>query len=388
VRKLLSIAVAWAALSFAVGAAAQQDAAALAEPVEGTPAEGELIDEPVETESAEAQPVEASSVEEDKPIEEVLVTGEQPGPKLWKVSKGEHTMWVLGTHGPLPKKMKWKSSDVEALIGESQEVLTPGGYDARPDIGWLKALTLLPSLFRAAKSPDGAKLQDLLPPDVYERWLVLKKKYLGRDEGVEKWRPAFAWEKLQGEAIEKTGFERRNAIWPVVSRAAKKHRVKIIDTTVHEKIKIEKPKAALQEFAKLEAPDVECFTKSIDRLEENLQAMISLANAWAIGDIGALLTLRAPDESANCQTVIFNAVLNSQLGKDFDVLGMIERGQRSAQEKWLAAAEAALSNNRTTFAVLPIAELARPEGRLALLQARGYVVQAPPEIAGSAPAVN
>ena len=29
-------------------------------------------------------------------VEEVLVTGEQPGPALWKVTSGEHVLWILG----------------------------------------------------------------------------------------------------------------------------------------------------------------------------------------------------------------------------------------------------------------------------------------------------
>ena len=30
-------------------------------------------------------------------LEEVDVVGERPGPKLWKVTRGGHVLWVLGT---------------------------------------------------------------------------------------------------------------------------------------------------------------------------------------------------------------------------------------------------------------------------------------------------
>ena len=36
------------------------------------------------------------------PMEVVLVRGDQPGPALWKVSSGDHVLWILGTASPLP----------------------------------------------------------------------------------------------------------------------------------------------------------------------------------------------------------------------------------------------------------------------------------------------
>ena len=53
-------------------------------------------------------------------IEAVVVSGVQPGPGMWKVSKGDHVLWVLGVQSPLPKKMQWHSPDVETAISQSQ----------------------------------------------------------------------------------------------------------------------------------------------------------------------------------------------------------------------------------------------------------------------------
>lgn len=35
-------------------------------------------------------------------LDEVLVTGEQPGPGLWRVSANGNELWILGTLDPLP----------------------------------------------------------------------------------------------------------------------------------------------------------------------------------------------------------------------------------------------------------------------------------------------
>src|SRR5262245_43034686 len=62
-------------------------------------------------------------------LETFVVSGEQPGPGLWKVSKGDHVMWVLGAYAPLPKDMIWRTKTIEARIAESQEVLYGGGIN-------------------------------------------------------------------------------------------------------------------------------------------------------------------------------------------------------------------------------------------------------------------
>jgi hypothetical protein len=56
--------------------------------------------------AAGARSVDDTSVRSEGPsgeMQEVVVTGEQPGPGLWQVSKGDHVLWVLGTVPLSPK---------------------------------------------------------------------------------------------------------------------------------------------------------------------------------------------------------------------------------------------------------------------------------------------
>ena len=55
----------------------------------------------------------------------VLVVGQRPGPGMWKISKGDHVLWVFATYSPLPVKMQWRSQQVEAIISQSQLYLVP-----------------------------------------------------------------------------------------------------------------------------------------------------------------------------------------------------------------------------------------------------------------------
>ncbi|CAJ24453.1 GumN protein (fragment) [Xanthomonas euvesicatoria pv. vesicatoria str. 85-10] len=103
-------------------------------------------------------------------LEAMVVRGVQPGPGLWKVSKGDHVLWILGTLSPLPKRLQWQSTEVETIIGQSQQVLAAPTVQVDADMGFFGKLTLLPSAMKAMKNEDGRELRDILPADLYARW--------------------------------------------------------------------------------------------------------------------------------------------------------------------------------------------------------------------------
>ena len=61
--------------------------------------------------------------------DEIVVTGRQPGPPLWRVSNGDHVLWIFPQLAPVPKDMVWESDKVAAVIAQAQEALE------MPDIG-------------------------------------------------------------------------------------------------------------------------------------------------------------------------------------------------------------------------------------------------------------
>jgi len=181
------------------------------------------VEEPAATEGAQAATT----------AEEVLVTGEYPGPGMWKVTRRDdlagHTLWILGTPPPLPKKLKWKSKDVEAVVVSSQRVLLDSQIDVEPDakIGFFEGMALLPSALGIRSNPDKARLQDLLPADLYAQWLVQKKKYLGGNTSVETWRPIFAAAKLRSEALDDLKLRESG----VVEKLTRKHKIEVTTPT-------------------------------------------------------------------------------------------------------------------------------------------------------------
>lgn len=302
-----------------------------------------------------------------KVLDVMVVTGAQPGPGMWKVSKGENVMWIMGTQSPLPKKMEWVSREVKSKIAESDEVLFETSVSVSTDQGVFRNMLLIPSLFGARKNPNDAELKDVLSPELYQRWRVLKAKYIGRDNGIEKWRPIFAAQELYEKAIEKSGLSSKNIVRPVVEDVVEEYKKKIIRPKID--VKLTKPKEAIKEFSKNSLADIECFSKTMDRLETDLSGMIDRGNAWSIGDVAALKNISATEQNQSCISALTNAAISQKRG-----LSDIRQRATSA---WLAAADTALGKNKSTFAILPVSEMFKPNGLLASLRAKGYQIEEP-----------
>ncbi|MCY7388942.1 MAG: TraB/GumN family protein, partial [Burkholderiales bacterium] len=115
--------------------------------------------------------------------------------------------------------------------------------------------------------------------------------------------------------------------------------------------------------------DIDCFAKTIERIETDLATMRLRANAWARGDVDAIRKLPVADQRAACEVAVRDASFMNTLGTQ-DLLKQMEN-------MWINAAETALKNNTVTVAVLPIPQIIAPDGYVAALRAKGYVVQEP-----------
>lgn len=310
-------------------------------------------------------------------LERLVVSGEQPGPGMWKVTKGTdggNVLWLIGTHTPVPQKMTWRAKGVEALVSQAQEIITgPSVSISTKQIGFFTALTLLPSAMEGRKNPKGATLKEIVSADIYPRWIRLRDKYVDEynttdeDKDIERWRPAFAAFELYSQAIRKSGMTLTDPVWPVIRDAAKKHKVKVSEVMLEPPVK--DVRAAVNEFKSSQLADTECFNKTIERIETDLTAMRERANAWAKGDVNALRSGPATNQREACEQALRNASFLKTLG--------LQNISEQMESKWLEAAEAALAKNPVTVTMLPIRQLVTNDGYLAKLKARGYNVQEP-----------
>lgn len=308
-------------------------------------------------------------------MDTVVVTGEQPGPGLWKVGKGDHVLWVLGTLAPLPEKMQWRADEVARRIAESQVLLEVPGIELNADVGFFGRLALLPSLIGVRNNPDGKKLEDVVPADLYARWRPLKERYLGRGGKVEKWRPFFAAMELYRQAIRKNGMTVGSA---AIGDRIKEftRRAKIEPTPIEVAIDVARPRDAVRTFKKSGLDDIDCFAKTLDRLETDLGTMKLRANAWATGDLDALRALPHADQYAACIAAIRHSNVLQGAG---DIEARIEQA-------WIDAAVRALEANASSFALLPMSRVVGRDSYLSKLGARGYRVDAPDGVEAAEPA--
>lgn len=297
-----------------------------------------------------------------------------PGPGLWKVRKGENTMWILGTVSPLPANMAWNARQMRAVVASADRVIAAPSVSVGADVGFFGKLALLPSLVGVRALPEGRMLRDVVPAADYARWSALKQRYIGRDESVEHWRPIFAGNHLYGEAIKDSGLTGRNVVGSELEAAMKAR--KLVAVRPVAKLTIANPKKAIKEFKAAQFADAECFSKTLDRVESDMPELAARAQAWARGDIAALRRLRHPDLADVCERAMLGGQFASRYGMD--------RLEAESRAKWIAEVESSLSKYRVTFATLPMQEVLGPQGLVAALAAKGYVVEAPETTATAA----
>lgn len=296
----------------------------------------------------------------------VVVAGTQPGPRMWKIKKGDHVLHVLATVSPLPSRMAWDSAQVEGVIARSQEYIRAPYLGISADVGWISGMRLLPAYLRAKKNPGGATLEQVLSPDLYARWSTAKARYLPNDKGVEKQRPMLAAQELYSAALKRTGLGGKPVVMPVIDGAVKRHKLKVVSTAIQ--VKIDNPKQALQELQGGRFDDAQCLRETLDNIDRKLPDVARQANAWATGDVAALRT-RPAQQGPGC----FEALMET----DFARKRGIRDVPQTLRSNWVKAAEDALSRNASTFSVLPLEMVVGPDNYLDVMRAKGYEVIAP-----------
>jgi uncharacterized protein YbaP (TraB family) len=291
---------------------------------------------------------------------EVVVTGEHEGPRLWKVRKGDHVLWILGTMTPLPKKMIWQSDAVEAVLQQSQEVVPSWpafGIGANP----FTALRVWIEWRSIQKIPDRMDLREVLSPELYARFSALKARYAPKDSKLDELRPAFAAERLLDEALDATGLTVHNEVQQAVLKLARKQGVKIHQ----DKLRVEHPVDVLKDVGKTPLQgEIACLEAVVGRLETDLGPMQARARAWALGDVDELRKLNHPEDRTAC----IEAVSSSTRVRDLIA---------QAQDDWFLSVEDALARNRSTLAVQSMDRLLGENGSLAKLRKEGYEVEGP-----------
>jgi uncharacterized protein YbaP (TraB family) len=308
------------------------------------------------------EPPHAEIAPEERPaeIEEVTIVGEAAGPGLWKVRNGDNTLYLLGTLSPLPKKMAWRSREVENVLSRAKQVI-PARSDVDANIGPIKAVQLYMQYRSLRGNEDKQSLEDVLPADVFQRFETLRLKYAPLERDMLKRRPLIAAGELWREALSRAGLTGRNDVSRQVEKLAKSRKVPIVMPT----IVIDDPKGTLAEVGKIPRDaELACIRSTLSRMESDLDAARRKAEAWAVGDIDALRSPNASEQREACWSALQQSPKIAGIRQQFE-------------DGWFRLAVEAIESHDVALAVVPIDELFGRNGVIARMKARGYSVDEP-----------
>jgi uncharacterized protein YbaP (TraB family) len=305
--------------------------------------------------------------------EEVVVTGEQPGPQLWRATRDGHVLWILGTVTEKPADITWRPKQVAAVLDETQLVINqqlqgttwPANIEIELDtISPFNKLSMGRQLLKMRQQHAPPPLREVVPVPLYERFAALKRRYLPGRADIEMQRPRVAASMLYSAAIAANGLTTRAMIHETVHRLARKRRVKVSEITLEIEVDPETLLAMNREFNEVPlAAELACLEDTIAQIETDLPAVRARANAWAIGDVNAMRQLPFLTRKS-CDAVRYSAPRWSDL-------------RSRLENHWLDNVDAAVTKNSATLALLDMSELLQPKGLLAALISRGYTVEGP-----------
>jgi uncharacterized protein YbaP (TraB family) len=294
-------------------------------------------------------------------IDELVVTGERTGPGLWHVhapagsatERGE--AWILGTVSPLPKSITWRSREVEALLGRTNVVLVNKPFE----IGIVRGLWLYLTQRSVFVIPDGRRLVDVMPADLYRRFELLRLRYTRDADKWSRYRPIIATAFLEQAALHQVGLSARLDIGAEVRTLARRRDVPI------EELKV----AGVRDFIDAlktmpKATEMSCVAGALATIESGLPRLIARAEAWATGNIERIQSLPEPREVDAC----FAA-----LAADAGAADLLTQFRRT----WVDNLDAHLRAGDRSLAVVNMDLLLERGGLIDALRARGYAVDPP-----------
>lgn len=290
-----------------------------------------------------------------QPLDEVVVTGERPGPGMWHVHRGSAQLWILGSISPLPKGITWRSTQVEQLLGSTSQVLVPKPLE----IGIVRILWLLVTERQVLMVRGGKRLKDVMPASLHARFALQRAKFTNDSDKWERYRPIIATAFLQQAAFHQVGLSARLDLGAAVRTLAKKHGVRV------QEVKIAGVGDVLDALKTMQpATENTCVEASLVTIESGLPRLMDRAQAWATGNVERIENLPEPAEVDACLAALDSGAASGDL---------IARVRRT----WLESLVKSLQGGGVTLAVVNMDLLLGHSGLLDELRAQGYEVDAP-----------
>jgi flavin-binding protein dodecin len=224
-------------------------------------------------------------------------------------------------------------------------------------------------------------------PDLYQRFGVLKARHFPRNSGIERLTIGGATSSMKNEILEQENLgplPMDIAKWLKGNKTILRTETTVGTTHVITAKELKALTATMKVVTTTPAyakAAVVCFERFLAFFEKDLEPAKRRANAWAQGRVDDLVDpTPLYGELTDCidpfsASTDFPAM--QKLAKDHPGLAPPDKVDMltKSRQKWLDAAERALSRNATTFSMLAVNDIVDKDGLVAQLEAKGYKVE-------------
>ena len=277
---------------------------------------------------------------------DALTVTARKGPALWRISKGEDEVWVMGSIAPLARN-DWDASVVEQAISRAHIVYTPPSAS----VGLLAAAGVF--LTGDYKIPGGKTLAEVSSPELLARLQADTARFDLKSADWRRLRPAWSAFVLAGSVEHARHWVRPD---DKVELLARKHHVRVTP------ISNSNAQPVLKELDALSNETAaHCLSLALDDLEFQDAHTDAVTTAFAHGDLRAVKANYKAGDAFDCLTAA--PLLKSMVARSYvDTANDVQ---------------SALDKHEKAFFVLGLNSLVHKGGVIELLRARGYTVEEP-----------
>jgi len=285
---------------------------------------------------------------QDWSIETVVVHAER-GPLIWRVSKGDAAVYLLGIVGPVPEKFEWNTHGVSDVLKGARRLIEP----PQASVGIVEGLWFLVWNSDSVYLPGEVAMESTLPDALRKRFVAAREK-IGRDaDRYASLRVPLAALRLEGD-FQKTNALAPNGLVKTVERLARQSGVAAKPLADYEAIPMLKRLPSMSRAA-----NEACMKAALDDIDTVSAHAQAAADAWAVGDLDRLEANYSEDRFESCVQAMP------------DLAALFKRAVNDSAN----AVDAALNEKGKTAMVVSFGTLLRRDGLLDRLKAQGLKVE-------------
>jgi uncharacterized protein YbaP (TraB family) len=282
-------------------------------------------------------------------VRELDVVKRLPGPALWRVTRGDSEVMILGSLKPLPHLLVWDTTRIANALDGATALLVP----PEPKFSVLDSVSLF--FNRGLFEMRGETLSQALPPQERARYEHVLALIHAKPDKYEHLKPAVAGGMLIGDWRRAAGLSEAKPI-STVEKLAEADHVPIRHIGDFDPAPFARTLAQMSPSANLA-----CFDAAMDDIDRESARAPANAKAWANADLKAI---------GQSYTI---SVFDRCLMQSPSFQGLLERGMTQGMQ----AIEEALQRPGKTVAIVDLNFLLRPGGILDRLKAKGDAIAVP-----------